>query len=276
MCRFIRMYNSRRNDYWRMVMNIHSIDFAELKRSVSIASVAQYLKLELRQEKHQLRGKCPLCASDNPRSFVITPDKGLFFCHSCATGGDCIKLMALVTNTDARSAAIEIQQKLGSPTAPDTAPSSKPERRASGFDAEAYARKLDPAHANLEPLGISRETLEAWKAGYAASGILRGRLALPLRRDGAVIGYFGLAIDGQQPRLLFPNGVKPEEHLFNAHHITGELGELCLLRDPLAVLKAFELNIGACCFLTDSVSTAQFLMLCAFMELVKCETVEIA
>src|SRR5437763_14669005 len=129
------------------------VDFQELKRLVPITKVMELLNLTLKQEGKQLRGQCPICVSKNPRAFVVTPDKGLWFCHSCTAGGDQLKLVALIRNTDIRSAAIEIQERTGTvsqvPTvhASNTAPSSTiGARRAQGFDAEKYASRLDPAH----------------------------------------------------------------------------------------------------------------------------------
>jgi hypothetical protein len=150
--------------------------------------------------------------------------------------------------------------------------------RSQGFDTEAYATRLDPASDKLESLGISPETLTAWKAGYASSGILRNRLALPLHRGGAIVGYFGVALDKQEPGLLFPNGLAPADYIFGAHQAAQQATKdtLCLLQNPEAVLKAGALNIPAVCFFTDTVSTAQLLALCAFMELLKREELEIA
>src|ERR1700686_2058969 len=104
------------------------IDFADLKAKVGIAKVCEMLKLEMKPEKNHLRGKCPLCPSSNPRSFVVTPDKNLWFCHSCNAGGVQLKLVALVRNTDIRNAAVSIAESFGTVTVPtanrsNTAPS---------------------------------------------------------------------------------------------------------------------------------------------------------
>ena len=92
-------------------------------------------------------------------------------------------------------------------------------------------------------MGVSPETLRAWKAGYSPSGVNRGRLALPVAaRDGSVIAYCGRALNAdQQPALIFPNGVTPSEHIFGADRV--KAGELVLVRDPLDVLKAHENGI---------------------------------
>ena len=57
-----------------------------------------------------------------------------------------------------------------------------------------------------------------------------------------IMAYAGRAVtDDQSPALVFPNGFRTEQYLFNAHRV-GE-GELYLTRDPLAVLTAFDAGI---------------------------------
>ena len=115
----------------------------------------------------------------------------------------------------------------------NSSPQPSRERRA-GFDPEAYAKTLDPAHEALAGLGVDPETFRQWKAGYASSGVNRGRLALPIAgKDGAVVGYFGRATKGESPTLTFPNGLNPHEHIFGADRVTSE--PLYLVRDPIDV-----------------------------------------
>ena len=86
----------------------------------------------------------------------------------------------------------------------NSSPQPKQEKRR-GFDAEAYAKGLDPAHAALAPLGIAAETFREWKAGYSASGVNRGRLALAIvSKDGAIVGYAGRLLGEGSPALSFP------------------------------------------------------------------------
>ena len=145
------------------------------------------------------------------------------------------------------------------------------ERR--GFDAEKYLASLDPAHAALEPLGISEATLKAWKAGYSPSGVNRGRLAIPvLAKDESVVGYCGMALsDQQQPFLIFPNGVVPSDYIFGAHRVAK--GELYLVRTPLDVLRAWDSGAdNVVSVLTESISAQQLEQLAALMDQKKCDS----
>ena len=79
---------------------------------------------------------------------------------------------------------------------------------------------------------VAASTFEAFGAGYAPKGILRGRLAIPLHsRDGVLLAYCGRTVKNESPILLFPSGFDPHSTIFNAHRATE--GELYLVRDPL-------------------------------------------
>lgn len=251
------------------------IDYAELKTRVSIHDAIQKLGLDLKPAGHQLRGFCPQCKAGGDRALVITPDKSLFYCFSAKTGGDQIALVAhlkeMKTNEAANWLAGTVPQndktKAGSTTVPPAPPAK------AGFDPEKYAERLDPSHAALEPLGIAPDTLKALKAGYASTGLNRGRLALPLYDSkGSLAAYCGRAIKEESPKLIFPNGTKPEDFIFNANQVTE--GELYLMRDPLEVLRAIESGVSnAVCFLTDTVSAHQLEMLVALLDTNHCELV---
>ncbi len=137
-----------------------------------------------------------------------------------------------------------------------TAPQAQEARKQPAFDPEAYAARLDASHASLAPLGISAETLKAWKAGYSNSGTNRGRLAIALHdRDGNILGFAGRSLGDEQPALTIPNGINPQEIIFGGDRV--EQGTLYLVRDVLDVLKAHESGVTNCvCFLTDITGAA--------------------
>ena len=268
----------------------YKFDFDEIKRSVSMEQVVAHLAIVGLKPRGsgQWKGPCPFCKGVD--CFVVSNsggrDKtGAFNCFKCPAGGDQIELVSLVRGhprkdrQGAFAAAKELhEQFLGSVARSAAADSSgnrspQPNReRRSGFDPEAYAKTLDPAHRALAGLGIDPETLRQWKAGYASSGVNRGRLALPIaRRDGTIIGYFGRATKGESPTLTFPNGLNPHEHIFGADRVTRE--PLYLVRDPIDVLKAHETGCGnAVCFLTEDVAAIQLEALAALMDERKCES----
>jgi hypothetical protein len=270
----------------------YRIDFDEIKRTVPMDQVVGFLGISGLKAKgtRQWKGTCPFCKGLD--CFVVSNDggrekTGAFNCFKCPAGGDQIELVSLSRGhgrkdrQGAFAAAKELHGRFlaaaagvensNSNSSSNGSPQPIRERR-SGFDPEAYAKTLDPAHEALAGLGVDAETFRQWKAGYASSGVNRGRLALPIAgKDGAVVGYFGRAAKGESPTLTFPNGLNPSEHIFGADRVTSD--PLYLVRDPIDVLKAFEAGCGnAVCFLTEDIAAIQLEALAALMDDRKCES----
>lgn len=258
------------------------VDFAELKTRVSIEQAMQTLGLKLTLHGNQYRGACPACQTGGDRALIVTPAKGLFYCFAAKTGGDVIALTAHTRGIPVKEAAEQLDRAFGtvqngtSTVSKNraTAPQAPEARKQPAFDPEAYAARLDASHASLAPLGLSAETLKAWKAGYSNSGTNRGRLAIALHdRDGHILGFAGRSLGDEQPALTIPNGVSPQEIIFGGDRV--EAGTLYLVRDVLDVLKAHESGVTNCvCFLTD-ITALQVEMLAALMATKHCDTVEL-
>jgi CHC2 zinc finger len=63
--------------------------------------VSKYV--ELRKVGRQYRGLCPFHA-ERTASFFVDEEKALFYCHSCRTGGDIIRFIELIEQTDFKGA----------------------------------------------------------------------------------------------------------------------------------------------------------------------------
>lgn len=71
------------------------LDFRLLKRQVTIQTVLadNGLLHTFRRRGDRWTGPCPLHAGDNPRAFVITPSRNLWYCFTrCQVGGDVVEL----------------------------------------------------------------------------------------------------------------------------------------------------------------------------------------
>lgn len=195
------------------------IDFAALKESISFEKAIDFLGLALTRHGDQLRGECPTCDTDNPRALVITPSKG-FYCFGDKRGGDVVGLVAHCKGIGQRDAAQLMQRELmGNSTSTSTSRSTstrnrtstssrgrglqepKQETAAIGLTPLDY---LDPAHEDVEALGMTVEDAEALGAGHASKGVLRGLVAVPLRTaEGVLVGYAGIA-EGRVGKLHIP------------------------------------------------------------------------
>jgi DNA primase len=62
------------------------------KEKVSVVELTEHLGTRLRPSGKDLRGPCPVHGGDNPTSFAVDPEAGVWFCYSCLRGGDVIEL----------------------------------------------------------------------------------------------------------------------------------------------------------------------------------------
>jgi DNA primase len=256
------------------------VDFAELKSRLKIEQVVSLLGLQGAYKGEQWRGPCTVCNAGGPRALAVNTAKQSYYCFTDKKGGDLIALTAHIRGESQKAAALWLDQggrnSATVNSAPVTVPAHRPQPQArkSGFDVEAYAKTLDPAHGSLEPLGVSQETLKQFGAGYSSSGINRGRLALPVHdRDGNVVCYCGRTVKDESPALIFPNGIKPHDFIFNSHRIKS--GDLYLVRDPLQVLQAAENGVENVVAFLTTITAQQLEMLASLMDERKIETVEL-
>ena len=250
------------------------IDFAELKSKVPIEQVLQLLGIAFKRHANQLRGCCPIHKGTDQRGFVVTPSKGLWFCFGGCGGGDQIKLVSKMRDCDAKTAAQWIADSTGTIPQNTTVPrkGTVPQEQKAEFNPLTY---LEASHESLAGLDVAASTFEAFGAGYAPKGILRGRLAIPIHsRDGVLLAYCGRTVRNESPTLLFPSGFDPHSTIFNAHRVAE--GELYLVRDPLDALKAFENGIeNVVSFLTEDITAQQLEQLASLMDGRKIDTLSL-
>ncbi len=285
------------------------VDFRELKEKVSIEQVVAMLDLKLRKSGGQLRGRCPIHNGTTDREFVVTPAKGLFYCFGPCGGGDLIALVAKVKDIPVRQAATLIAGHfgIGPPAMPaargpgsgngsNRSPQPTGQQQGIGDDpagdpeagagegaapAAAVLRPLQPLtyleaeHELVQALGVSPETARHFGAGYAPKGIMRGRLAIPIRAaDGMLLAYCGRAVRDEEPKLIFPKTFDPAAVIFNADRI--DAGELHLVRDPLQVLTAHESGVdNVVAVLTDTIAAGQLQLLAELMNEKACPCIEL-
>jgi CHC2 zinc finger len=227
-------------------MSAKFLDFQQIKDLFSFDDAINFLDLRMSSAGNQLRGTCPTCQSGGPRGLVITPGRG-FYCFGAKKGGDQIALVAHVKDIGMRQAAELVQDQYRTSTSTSSLPKRRePERKspaANGPRAVPALEYLEAENEFVQALGVSPETAEAFGAGFAAKGVLRGRFAVPIHHlDGTIIAYVGIAVkEDQQPRLLF-NNFDPTKHLFNLDRVQGN-DVVYVARDPLHVLQAYESGV---------------------------------
>jgi len=141
--------------------------------------VSHYVTLT--QKSGRFWGQCPF-HNEKTASFSVSPDKGLFYCFGCQTGGNVFKFLSLIENITYFE-AIKLQaQRLGIPL-PEKKVSPEEERRrreekslfkinelAQDFYHECLINTArgEVGRKYLTARGITTETIKTFKLGWAS------------------------------------------------------------------------------------------------------------
>lgn len=182
------------------------IDFNDLKSRLSVLDVAEFLNLTLKQEGNTYRSACPACNAGGPRAIELFSDTNTFKCYpSDKKGGDIIGLVAHVKGIGVRQAGEELAAHFGgkeyqrqtrqqpAPAQAKPAPQQQPVKGTEKQTGLAPIAHLDPKHEMVKTVGFDPEAAEKLGVGYAAKGILKGTVGVPVRTaSGVLVGYLGL------------------------------------------------------------------------------------
>ena len=221
------------------------IDFKELRGTLDFGEVLRAYGVELKvKNEEQLGGFCPLPGhggNKKSESFSVNVKRKIFNCFGCGQSGNIIEFAALMEGRDPRDGtqfretAKELQERFGQrgeeprvkraesreesiPESPGSVVKEEvcdegPEETAPvvvNAPLDFELKKLDPDHEYLRKRGFLRDTIEHFGAGYCARGLMKGRIAIPIRSDeGHLLGYAGRLVDdaavsGDNPKYRFP------------------------------------------------------------------------
>ena len=160
--------------------SVEQEDFVErVRERTDIYSVASHY-VQLTQKNGRFWGCCPF-HNEKTASFSVSPDKGLFYCFGCQTGGDAFKFLSLIENISYFEAVKLQAQRLGIDL-PSKKYSPEEERRlrekkslfkinelAQDFYHECLIKTArgEVGRKYLEARGITAETIETFKLGWA-------------------------------------------------------------------------------------------------------------
>lgn len=204
------------------------INFKELRAKLVFEEVLGHYKVTIQRKGDQHHGFCPLPnhqGKGNSPSFSANLTRGIFHCFGCGAKGNVLEFAAYMSGVNPedgdalRTVALELQQRFlpgGTSRAPKalihlppTAQTSPEIRTNVPLDFEL--KDLDASHPYVASRGISSEIARHFGIGFCSRGVLKGRLAVPLRNQtGQLLGYSGRVVDDatiseDNPRYRFPS-----------------------------------------------------------------------
>ena len=147
--------------------------------------------------RNRWMGLCPLHEDRNP-SFLVDPDKHLFYCYGCGRGGDIIRFAELYYRVKFSRALSLLLQWRG----------TQPVLQEAARFYQLQLHRHSGAVAYLRQRGVrSQELLEHMRIGYAPGGCLRGWLTqlghtLPALHQPGLVTRMGY--DAYVRRVVFP------------------------------------------------------------------------
>lgn len=156
----------------------------EIKERLSIEEVVEgYVKLE--RAGKNLKAKCPF-HHEKTASFFVSPDRGSFYCFGCGAKGDLFSFVEKMEGLDFKGALKLLAERARVRLTHSRARAGDEDARARLFAAlERAARFFEEMRAHsteaqkyLAGRGLTRETIAAWRVGFAPAEwrALRARL----------------------------------------------------------------------------------------------------
>ena len=142
-------------------------------------------------------GLCPLHGDQKP-SFLVDPNKDLFYCYGCGRGGDVIRFAEFYHQVKFSQALVLLRQWRG----------AEPLLQEAARFYHTQLHRHSEAVAYLYQRGVrSPELIEQMRIGYAPGGCLRGWLtqlghSLPALRQAGLVTSVGY--DAYVRRIVFP------------------------------------------------------------------------
>lgn len=187
-----------------------------IKEKLNILDVVgAYVQLEKAGKTY--KGKSPFTNEKTP-SFFVSPEKGFFYCFSSGKGGDIFSFIQEIERIDFKDALQLLAQQAGVDIHSGSVEGDKEFGRGlAALDAatrryEVYLRQHTDVVAYLQDRGLTKESMVAWRLGFAKDSwhdihhYLRSR-----KYDEALIAKLGLLSekDGRRydrfrKRIMFP------------------------------------------------------------------------
>ena len=208
------------------------VDFKTVKERVTIEELLNHYGLldSLKRNGDTLTGQCPIHKGGSKTTFKVSLSKNIWNCFGPCRGGNILDFVAELEKVEIRQAALLIAERFGVKSAAKSGKTtSRPAEKAKTPDRPAGAsnpplnfaslKNLDPKHAFVKQLGFKPATIEHFGAGYCTTGLMKGRIAIPIHNaHGELVAYAGKATKAdEKERYKYPDGFRKDLEVYNLH-----------------------------------------------------------
>lgn len=249
--------------------------FDLLRERVSALTLLAHFGLleHFRLQAGKLRGPCPLHNGDRSDSFVLDPQRGLWFCFSaCQRGGDLISLAMGLSGLSYREVAHFLASLADAPTTAKASLSVHPQAsNERNFRPFTRTLHLYPQAPFLRAKGISSDIAARFEVGaFHGNGFLKDCIGIRLHDpDGHPLGYMGRRLLEENiarwGKYKLPQGFPKADVLYGWHRCTHRGAQPLIVTECVwAVLRLAALGLPAVALLGCHASTKQLARLRTF------------
>ncbi len=236
----------------------------EIKRKLSIEKVLEkYGMLEglKRTLSNNLYGPCPIHKGDNPHAFNVSLDKNLWNCFTRCGGGTVIDLIMKIENVSFKEAIKKAKRILKECNIEEYERKFKNIERNKPLE---FRLILDHTHPYLIERRIKWETAHYFDIGYCNTGLLKGRIAIPIHdENGCLVAYAGRAINEKiKPKYKFPARFRKSLILYNYWRVkNNDNNKIVLVEGFFDVFRLYQAGYDAIALMGSSISDYQAYLL---------------
>jgi DNA primase len=241
------------------------IDYASIRERACFETILSRYGLKPNGFGEERMIRCPF-HDDRTPSCSVNLGKKLFHCFACGETGTILDFVARMESCSVAEAARLLDKQVVSSAITSTC-SEKPrepveESRGSTPNKPlSFDLTLDPNHPYLADRGLTPATIDKFGLGYCDSGIMKGRVAIPIHDDeGRLIAYAGRWPGTSPPegqnRYRFPRGFRKRSVLFN-YHRASSAKHLVIVEGFWSVFRLDALGISAVALMGCALSEAQ-------------------
>ena len=230
-----------------------TLNYKVLKKELLIETVLDkygYLN-NLKRSGDKLYGACPIHGGDNPKAFNVSIDKNLWNCFTYCGGGSVIDLIMTIEMTDFLDAVLIGDSMLG----------GQSDKKIEEYRVKPlnFILDLNPKHSYLGQRNLKSETTEMFGIGYCDTGIMSGRIAIPIHdTENNLVAYCGRAVDDSEPKYFFPKGFEKNRVVYNLNRVKrSKAGEIAIVEGFFDVFALWQSGIDSVALMGSSMSYHQ-------------------
>lgn len=258
----------------------------QIKDKIDILDIVREHVPTLKRAGRIYKGCCPFHSERTP-SFTVSPEKGMFYCFGCQTGGDLITFVMKAENLSFPEAAQKLADRAGIKWERTENLSADDVRRQAArkcMDAarEFYHKVLLSSDGNrireyLKSRNLTKETAEKFQIGATPTDIsglvktlVRAGFNEPLLKDLGLGGGFSPMKDYFRSRLMFPIINHRGDTVGFGGRIVGE-GEPKYLNSPETILFSKSKVLYGLNFAGPAIRKEEYaILLEGYMDVIAC------